>query len=172
MWKMPTIIGSFSEGTRLMRGVGRFFVSTGIMLLVPAFAIADPTKYASGSVCPEFIEAEARFTFSPIQGWTAVESNSPLYPGRRHRLEQVEFYDGPVERLRSLMPNGGDKGRGNIWQLGSYTKKRGAWIECIYAAGFIRLAKQLPATTNECRVRRAPSPTINGHDFITAIKCK
>lgn len=149
-------------------------VCAGILLISPS-AIAEPPKYARDSICPEFIEAEAKFAINnPPKGWAASQTrrgNLP-YPSPRYNLEYVEFFLGSPERNSALMPDKGNKEIGSIWELNRISKDPGVWIGCFYAGGFINLSKQLPVTTTECIVKTTPSVLINGHHMITSIQCK
>lgn len=139
-----------------------------IILLAPVSVIAEPTKYSKDLICPEFVEAEMKFSVNAPQGW-----KSSFEPRPRYYLEHAIFYDGPPERNSSIMPDQGGKGGDFRWkELGGISKNRGVWIGCFYTGGLIQLSKQLPVTTNECRLKRDQNRFIGAHNFITSIQCK
>jgi hypothetical protein len=113
-------------------------------LLVASVALGAPciASAAETVTCPALFPLQA-LQFGDAQGgWTAQ-------PGARApRLIGFGLYSGPPAQLAQLQETTVSKGQ-SIWKLAP-PYEHGLWVQCVYAAGALTLARPLSVTSGVC----------------------
>jgi hypothetical protein len=136
-------------------------------VLCQAASLTAAVEPPPGLACPEQVAAEQK-PVSPPAGWTAGLSAEP------HRLEQVDFFDGPPEERASLIYDDikkAGKQQVAVWSFAA--NPRGFWISCAYSGTAVILSRRLPATVKSCRVTYEKTAlTPGGLPVIQKIDCR
>ncbi len=111
--------------------------------------------------CPNEIKTEQSALNMPV-GW----SSSIDSVNAREYLEGVSFYSGPPAQMADLVPDDENAKQPSLWTFAPGEK---IWMVCRYANTKVRLARELPKDTKQCRVswgKKSEDP------LISTIVCK
>jgi hypothetical protein len=96
-----------------------------------------------------------------------------IHPDRyRFLLEGVDFYFGAPKNLAQIkLPSSRDD-RSVTWKRNGADDKGPYWIVCHYMDTSINLAREIPASINQCVVRYNPGATVAGYPDIESVDCR
>lgn len=136
----------------------------GAVLILGAAAPGQPKTFQ----CPEKLPEVAQSLTTTPAGWQPGKQAIPLW------LYSITLFDGPVEEMAALAPDGRAKAANAItdtWTLDA-TSPRDLWLQCNYANTTITLAKPLGKGFRKCVARFNPQLHVAGQPVMESLRCE